>query len=95
MSARIFKPSKSATQSGSKNTKKWLLEFTPEKPNDIDPSIGWIGGDQIYPQQVKLSFKSLEDAINYAKNSDIDFEIVTPNEPKRKIKSYLDMYRRS
>lgn len=94
MSARIFKPSKSVTQSGSKNSKRWLLEFTPEKPQDIDPSIGWIGGDQVYPQQVRLSFKSLEDAVTYAKNANIEFEVITPNEQKRKIKSYLDMFRR-
>lgn len=94
MSARIFKPSKSVTQSGSKNSKRWLLEFTLEKPQDIDPLTGWIGGDQVYPQQVRLSFKSLEDAVNYAKNANIEFEVITPNEQQRKTKSYLDMFRR-
>jgi hypothetical protein len=30
MTARIYKPAKTAMQSGLANTKKWLLEFEPE-----------------------------------------------------------------
>ena len=41
MTARIYKPSKTAMQSGFANTKAWVLDFEPEQPREVEPLMGW------------------------------------------------------
>ena len=40
--ARIFKPAKTAMQSGTANAKRWLLEFEPGESRVIEPVMGWF-----------------------------------------------------
>ncbi|MEM7720180.1 MAG: NADH dehydrogenase ubiquinone Fe-S protein 4, partial [Pseudomonadota bacterium] len=41
MTARIFRPTKSAMSSGMAKTRDWVLEFPNETGRDIDPLMGW------------------------------------------------------
>ena len=41
MPARIYKPSKTAMQSGQANTKAWVLDFELEQPRRVEPLMGW------------------------------------------------------
>src|SRR5215469_13738518 len=61
MRARIFEPAKSAMQSGRATTKRWLLEFEPEKPLEIDPLMGWTSSSDMR-QQVRLEFDTSDEA---------------------------------
>ena len=65
MQVRIYKPAKTAMQSGQRNTKEWLLESEPA-PKEIDPLMGWTSSRDTM-QQVKLYFATLEEAKAYAK----------------------------
>ena len=65
MQVRIYKPTKTAMQSGQRNTKEWLLESEPA-PKEIDPLMGWTSSRDTM-QQVKLYFATLEEATAYAK----------------------------
>ncbi|MCB1417361.1 MAG: ETC complex I subunit, partial [Nitratireductor sp.] len=40
MTAKIYRPAKTAMQSGKANSHDWVLEFEPEKPRSIDPIMG-------------------------------------------------------
>ena len=40
MLARIYKPARTAMQSGAAKTKEWALEYAPEKPREIEPLMG-------------------------------------------------------
>ena len=60
MKVRIFKPAKTAMQSGSANTREWLLESEPA-PKILDPLMGWTGSRDTM-QQVQLWFPTLEEA---------------------------------
>ena len=72
MLARIFKPAKTAMQSGPGKTDIWILEFVQESPKKIDPLMGWTGSN--YTQsQVRLSFENKEDAIAYAQKKDLPY----------------------
>ena len=64
MQVRIYKPAKTAMQSGQRNTKEWLLESEPA-PKEIDPLMGWTSSRDTM-QQVKLYFATLEEAKAYA-----------------------------
>ena len=76
MVARIYKPAKTAVQSGVARTKRWILEYAPEHARQIDPLMGWTSSDDTQTQ-VRLRFDTQEEAETYAKENGIDY-IVLP-----------------
>jgi hypothetical protein len=92
MSARIFKPAKTAMQSGQARTKEWVLEYDPEAPREIDPLMGWTSSADM-KSQIRLSFDTREDAIAYAQRNGIPYRVLEPK-PRRPVrKSYADNFR--
>lgn len=69
MQARIYKPSKTAMQSG-RAKDEWVLEFTPAERKQIDPLMGWTGSGDMNGQ-VRLRFDSKEAAVTYARKHGI------------------------
>ena len=55
MVARIYKPARTAMQSGPARTKEWVLEYEPEMAREIDPLMGWTSSRDM-KQQLQLSF---------------------------------------
>ena len=88
--AKIFKPTKTAMQSGKRNTKNWLIKFDTLNTG-IDPLMGWESSRDTM-SEVKLEFSSKEEAINYAKKNNIDYYVVEPQEIKIIKKSYSDNF---
>ena len=93
MTARIFRPCKSAEQSGTANSQTWLLEFSTSKKTTIEPIMGWNSSDEPM-SQVKLRFKTKQEAIDYAKRVGIEFKITEPNHALQHIKSYVNLYKK-
>lgn len=92
MDARIYQKPKSATQSGRARVGQWVLEFEPAERKRHDPVTGWIGSGDTR-RQVRLSFPSLEAAIDYAKREGIAYSIHKGSERKLKLQSYADNFR--
>ena len=91
MPARIYRPSKTAMQSGFANTKAWVLDFEPEAPRQVEPLMGWTSSGDMR-QQLSLRFESKEEAIAYCDRRGIPYQ-VTENVPlKRRIMSYADNF---
>ena len=88
--AKIYKPSKTAMQSGNRNTKNWLLEFDTLNTG-INPLMGWETSKDTM-SEVKLEFSTKEQAINYAKKNNIDYYVVEPQKSKIIKKSYADNF---
>ena len=88
--AKIYKPTKTAMQSGMKNTKNWLLEFDTLNTG-IDPLMGWETSKDTM-SEVKLEFLTKEQAINYAKKNNVDYYIIEPKKRKIIKKSYTDNF---
>ena len=88
--AKIYKPSRTAMQSGMRNTKKWLLEFDTLNTG-INPLMGWETSKDTM-SEVKLQFSTKEQAVNYAKKNNIIYYIVEPQENKIIKKSYSDNF---
>mgnify|MGYP006230465511 FL=1 len=88
--AKIYKPSKTAMQSGVKKFDKWIIEFITEKPG-INPLMGWESSTDTN-SELKLEFSSKELAIEYAKKNKINFEIIEPKIRKIVKKSYADNF---
>ena len=91
MSARIYKPSKTAMQSGQAASKDWLLEFEPEEPRTIEPLMGWTSSGDM-KQQVKLTFDTKEEAVAYCEQNGIAHQVFESEPVKRRIMSYSDNF---
>ena len=88
--AKIYKPSKTAMQSGTKKFSKWIIEFVTEKPG-INPLMGWESSTDTF-NSVKLEFKTKELAIEYSKKNKIDYELIESKNRKIIKKSYSDNF---
>ena len=88
--AKIYKPSKTAMQSGLKKFDKWIIEFFTDQPG-INPLMGWESNDDTM-SEVVLKFSTKEKAVKYAKNNNIQYEIIEPKKSDFIIKSYTDNF---
>ena len=88
--AKIYKPSKTAMQSGLKKFDKWIIEYITNDPG-TNPLMGWESSTDTY-SELKLEFSSKELAIEYAKKNKIDFEVIEPIKRKITLKSYADNF---
>ena len=66
MKAKIYKPSKTAMQSGRSKYNKWVLKFLDQKNQLKDTMMGWNGGSSTV-SQIELKFSSKDEAVSYAK----------------------------
>ena len=91
--ARIYRPTRGATQSGHARTKAWLLEYEREEPSEIEPLMGWTGSSET-ERQVKVTFDTREEAVAFAEKRGIDFEVEEPApDPVRRGLSYSDNFK--
>ena len=74
MPARIYKPSKTAMQSGQANTKAWVLDFELEQPRRVEPLMGWTSSGDMR-QQLRLRFDTKEEAIAYCEREGIPYQV--------------------
>ncbi len=89
--ARIFRPAKTATQSGRANTRRWVLEFEPGARREVDSLMGWSGSSDTRAQ-LRLSFAREQDAVAYAKRQGLSFEVIAPASRAVRPKSYADNF---
>jgi len=88
--AKIYKPAKTAMQSGTRNTKNWILEF--ESMNkEINPLTGWISSKDTI-SEVRMKFSTKELAVAYAKKNNIKYKIVKTTKRSFIKKSYADNF---
>ena len=91
MTARIYKPAKTAMQSGLANTKAWVLDFEPEMPRQVEPLMGWTSSGDMR-QQVRLRFASKEEAIAYCERHGIFYQVFEDKPLSRRAISYADNF---
>ena len=90
--ARIYKPAKTAMQSGGGKTKPWVLDYEQATPRVPDPLMGWSSaGDTL--NQVHLRFPTLEEAVAFAKKRGLDYTVIPPKQSTIRPKSYADNFR--
>lgn len=92
MTARIFKPSPSATQSGKGATKAWVLVYEPEEAMVVDPLMGWSGSGDM-KRQITLRFATSEEAVAYCGRCGIAYRVDEPKPVSDKTFSYSDNFK--
>ena len=91
MTARIYKPARTAMQSGTAKTKEWILDYEPEQPRAIDPLMGWTSSGDM-KQQLRLRFATKQEAIAYCARHGIAYEAFESAAPKHQRMSYSDNF---
>jgi hypothetical protein len=89
--ARIYKPAKTAMQSGTAKTKSWVLEFEQATPKVVEPLMGWTSSSDTR-QQVRLHFASKDEAVAYCEHHGIAYRVFDPNPPARRTMAYSDNF---
>jgi hypothetical protein len=92
MPARIYRPAKSAMQSGYARTKEWVLEHEPAVAREIEPLMGWTSSSDTQ-SQIRLEFDSREEAMAYAERNGIAYSLHEPKPRKPIRKSYADNFK--
>jgi hypothetical protein len=91
MTARIYKPGRTAMQSGQAGTRRWVLDYEPEE-RDIEPLMGWTASADM-KQQVRLRFGTKEEAIAFAEREGIAYRLIEPKLPVRRHIAYADNFK--
>tara|TARA_B110000438_G_C15490413_1_gene511167 strand:+ start:377 stop:655 length:279 start_codon:yes stop_codon:yes gene_type:complete len=92
MKAKIFKPAKSAMQSGRAGNKSWKLVLEDGSHQSKDPLIGYYGGSNT-SSQINLFFETKEEAVSYAKRHKLNYDVLETSRRKVISKSYADNFK--
>ena len=89
--ARIYKPTKTAMQSGTAKTKDWVLDYEPAEPRQVEPLMGCTStGDM--RSQLRLRFDTKDEAIAYCERHGIAYQVSEAHERARHGLSYADNF---
>jgi hypothetical protein len=91
MIARIYKPAKTAMQSGTANTREWVLDYEPEQPRAVEPLMGWTSSGDM-KQQLRLRFDTREEAIAYCEREGIPYQVFEARDGARRRMAYADNF---
>jgi NADH dehydrogenase (ubiquinone) Fe-S protein 4 len=90
---RIYRPTKTATQSGNWHSSHWLMDWDPLPKGHRweNPLMGWQSSADFMNGE-RIQFKSKEDAINFANKQGYEYFVQEPNERKFKPKAYANNF---
>ncbi len=91
MVARIFRPAKTAMQSGRGKAGRWVLVWDAEAPRAVEPLMGYTSSADM-KQEVRLTFATREEAIAYAERNGIAYEVDAEHDRTRRLMSYSDNF---
>jgi len=91
MTARIYKPAKTAMQSGQAKSREWALDYEPEEPRVVESLMGWTSSGDM-KSQVRLEFATKEDAVAYAERHGIPYQVFEAKPAARRGLSYADNF---
>ncbi len=90
MKVRIFRPAKTAMQSGVGNTHAWLLEPEPSR-KIADPLMGWSGAADT-SSQLRLSFDTKDEAVAWATGKGWQYSVEEPKQRAVRPRAYSDNF---
>ena len=85
MRARVYQPARTAMSSGTAKTRTWVLEYVAETAREVDPLMGWTSSADTQAQ-VRLTFETKEEAVEYAKDHGVDVIVQEPHKRKPNIR---------
>jgi len=91
---RIYKPTKSAMQSGRAGTREWVIETEPATPRLPESLMGWVSaGDTMSELRGRMCFATADEAVAFAARQGWDYTIEEPAVRRIPPRNYLDNFR--
>ena len=91
--AKIYRPAKTAMQSGTARSRDWILRFERESPRKIEPLMGYTASTDTMAQ-IQMTFETKEDAIRYAEREGLEYRVFEQADPrKQRAVSYSDNFK--
>jgi hypothetical protein len=91
---RLYKPAKSASQSGYSKSKKWLIEpfyFSKRSPDNL---MGWYSATDTRSElEGRLSFNTKAEAINFIHYQGWIYKIESPSDRRIISRNYLNNFK--
>lgn len=88
---RIYRPSKTAMQSGKAKTLQWVLEGLSQHRRNPEPLMGWVSSQDTF-SQIKLFFPTKEAAIEYAQEKGWYYTVLPEHNRVIRAKSYSENF---
>ncbi|KAK7048414.1 ETC complex I subunit conserved region-domain-containing protein [Favolaschia claudopus] len=90
---RVYMPTRNTMQSGGAKGERWRIDFDILQGGGRweNPLMGWASSAD-YVQGTRLTFKSQEDAINFAKKQGWDYYVQQPTVKRIPPKNYSENY---
>ena len=94
MRVRVYRPAKSAAQSGRANAHQWIFEPEIVTPRIPDPIMGWASAADTYGElKGRLRFPSEADALAFVKSKGWEVIVEEPSERLLRPRNYLDNFK--
>lgn len=77
----IYSPTQNLMQSGRAGSSIWKLVFIKKVDNKSESLMGWVSSFETQ-SEVILKFSSKEEAVKYAQNNNLDYEVIKDEELK-------------
>ena len=92
MDVRIYRPAKSAMQSGRAKAQSWTMEYELKTQRQPEELMGWTSsGDTL--NQVRLNFNTLEDAVAYADKKGWGYTVQPEQDRIVRPRNYVDNFK--
>lgn len=91
MQVKIYQPTKTATQSGTRHNSWLLTPVENENSTSLSDITGWTSSANT-KTQLQLHFHDKESAIAYAKQQGFDYQVIEPKIALVHKKSYADNF---
>lgn len=92
MKVRIYKPTRTAMQSGRAKTDNWVLEYETKSGRGPETLMGWTQSNCTL-NQVKMNFETQEEAIRFAEEKGWSYSVKKPRERKVVPRNYGDNFK--
>ncbi len=88
---RIYRPARTAMQSGRRKTRRWRLEFLARTARNTEPLMGWTASTDT-AEQVTLAFPDRASAVRFAETHGWTYEVADPAEAQPGTQTYADNF---
>ena len=92
MKVKIYKPAKSAMQSGRGNSSKWVLEYEAVTPRRPEAVMGWSAANDTL-NQVRMQFESKDAAVAFAESEGWEYAVSEAHTRKITPRNYIDNFK--
>lgn len=91
MQVKIYRPSKTAMQSGQAKTHQWVLEAVPQHRKDPENLMGWVSSKDTL-SEIRLKFPTQAEAVAYAEQQGWTYTIAPAHNKTIRPKNYSDNF---